>query len=104
MDPTGQAKNLTGAKRKSRFEDDPSAASHQPEAKKPNLATNSGSSIDISAAAARAAEISRELAAKVSVLTFSEWTPFSQCFTPCHSHPHFPFLAHVDCLGIINSS
>lgn len=48
--------SITGAKRKSRFED--VVADSQPEQKK--------IAVDVSAAAARAAEISRELSSKVS--------------------------------------
>jgi hypothetical protein len=46
--------NVTGTKRRSRFE---AVESEEPEPKKP--------AIDISAAAARAAELSREVASKV---------------------------------------
>eukprot|EP01031_Cornospumella_fuschlensis_P032163 gene32163-38903_t len=59
MDNT--AGKTAGAKRKSRFETDEPAPVDDPPAKKPAL--------DISAAALRAAEISRELSSKIALVS-----------------------------------
>jgi hypothetical protein len=53
----------TGVKRKSRFED--RNDSEQPDIKKPAVGITPAGGIDVTAAAARAAELSKELASKV---------------------------------------